>query len=162
MPASDLQHRPAEAADLPAIVQFPQSAEELFYCFPRARWPLDVSQLASAMAERQDSTLILLDRRPAAFANFYQCQPGEYCALGNLMVAPWARQRGIAAHLVGLMEQRARKQHQARELRVSCFNGNSAGLLLYPRLGYQPYALVERQDWLGRRVALIQFSKALS
>ena len=45
---------------------------------------------------------------------------------------------------------------------VELGDGNAAGLLLYPRLGYQPYALVERQDWLGRRVALIQFSKALS
>ena len=156
-----LSHRPACAADLAAIVEFPQNADELFFSYPKANWPLSVGQLAAAMAERRDSTVALLDGRVAGFANFYQWQHGDFCALGNLMVAPWARGQGVAHYLVAVMEQLAREHYKARRMQVSCFNANSAGLLLYPKLGYQLNAVLERQDPHGARVALIQFSKPL-
>lgn len=158
---SSLTVRPALAADLAAVVTFPQNADELFYCYPKASWPLSVGQLAAAMAERRDSTVVCLDDRVAGFANFYQWQHGEYCALGNVMVAPWARGQGVAQRLIEAMEALARQHFKAREMRVSCFNGNSAGLLLYPRLGYALSGLVERQDHRQQRVALLQFSKPL-
>ena len=160
-PSANLSQRPACNADLPALVAFPQNAQELFFCFPRAGWPLSVEQLAKAMVERHDSSVVLLDGRVAGFANFYQVVQGEYCALGNLMIAPWARGQGIAQHLVDVMEQLARQRHAATRMRVSCFNANTAGLLLYPKLGYRLSGLVERQDPQGARVALLQFDKIL-
>ncbi|HEX5844427.1 MAG TPA: GNAT family N-acetyltransferase [Pseudomonas sp.] len=156
-----LSHRPAQAQDLDDIVGFPQNAEELFFCYPKADWPLSVGQLAAAMAARRDSTVVVLGGRVAGFANFYQWQYGDYCALGNLMVAPWARGQGVAHYLVATMEQLAREHFHAKRLQASCFNANSAGLLLYPQLGYSPTAVVERRDRQDRRVALIQFSKDL-
>lgn len=156
-----LSHRPAGAQDLSEIVTFAQNAEELFFCYPKADWPLSVGQLAAAMAERRDSTVVLLDGRVAGFANFYQWHYDDHCALGNLMIAPWARSQGVAHYLVAVMEQLAREHYKAREMRASCFNANSAGLLLYPKLGYSPSAVLERRDPQGRRVALIQFSKVL-
>ena len=156
-----LTHRPATANDLAQVVTFPQNRDELFFCFPRAAWPLDVGQLAATMAERRDSTVVELDGQLAGFANFFQWQYGEFCALGNLMVAPWARGRGVAQYLIGVMEEQARAHYQARLMKVSCFNGNAAGLLLYPRLGYQLAGVVKRATPSGERVALIQFSKAL-
>ena len=154
-------HRPASAADLSAIVGFPQNAQELFFSYPKADWPLSVAQLAAAMAERRDSSVVLLNDRVAGFANFYQWQHGDFCALGNLMVAPWARGQGVAQHLVAVMEQLAREHYKARRMQVSCFNANSDGLLLYPKLGYRLSAVLERRDPQGARVALIQFDKAL-
>ena len=68
--------------------------------------------------------------------------------------------QGVAQYLVGVMEQLARRDFAARELRVSCFNDNSAGLLLYARLGYRLSGLVERQRG-QHRVALVQFVKEL-
>ncbi|MDX1724961.1 MAG: GNAT family N-acetyltransferase [Pseudomonas sp.] len=156
-----LTHRPASAADLGAIVAFPQSAQELFFSYPKAAWPLSVGQLAAAMAERRDSTVVLLNDQVAGFANFHQWQHGDFCALGNLMVAPWARGEGVAHYLVAVMEQLAREHYKARRMQASCFNTNSAGLLLYPKLGYQLSGLVERRDPQNQRVALIQFDKAL-
>ena len=156
-----LSHRPATLDDLPEVIRFPQNAEELFFCYPKAVWPLNVEQLAAAMAERRDSTVVLLDGRVAGFANFYQWQQGEACALGNLMIAPWARGQGVARYLVTTMEQLAREHHQATRMRVSCFNTNSAGLLLYPALGYALSGQAERRDPQGARVALLQFDKAL-
>lgn len=38
-PIPPLSHRPAAAADLAEIVGFPQNADELFFCYPKADWP---------------------------------------------------------------------------------------------------------------------------
>ena len=38
-----LTHRPATANDLAQVVTFPQNRDELFFCFPRAAWPLPVA-----------------------------------------------------------------------------------------------------------------------
>lgn len=156
-----MQHRPVRPEDLPAVIGFVQDRDELFYAYPKARWPFDVEQLAAAVAARRASTLALLDDRPAAFANFYQCEPGAYCALGNMMVAPWARGRGTARYLIGAMEEQARRDYAARVMKISCFNANAAGLLLYSGLGYRPTGIVERQAPDGQRVALVQMEKAL-
>ncbi|HWV10311.1 N-acetyltransferase family protein [Pseudomonas sp.] len=158
---STLSHRPATATDLPTIVTFPQDANELFFAYPKANWPLSVGQLAASMAERRDSTVVVSEGRVAGFANFYQWQHGDFCALGNLMVAPWARGQGVAHYLVAVMERLAREHYKATRMKVSCFNANSAGLLLYPKLGYQLDGIVERRDPQGARVALVQFGKAL-
>ena len=106
---------------------------------------LNVGQLAAAIAERRESTVAELDGRIAGFANFYQWQHGEFCALGNLMVAPWARSRDVAQYLVEVMETLARQRYKAPLMKVSCFNANAGGLLLYTRLGYRTVGIVERR-----------------
>ena len=105
--------------------------------------------------------MVELDEKVAGFANFYQWQHNEFCALGNLMVAPWARSQGVAQHLVEVMEQIARERYKAPLMKVSCFNANAGGLLLYTRLGYQTVGIVERRAPDGSRVALVQLEKAL-
>ncbi|MNO60599.1 Acetyltransferase (GNAT) family protein [compost metagenome] len=156
-----IAHRPAEAGDLAEVIGFPQDRDELFYAYPKASWPLTLEQLATAVAERRESTVALLDGRVAGFANFYQWQPGEYCALGNMLVAPWARQHGVARYLIDVMERIAAQRYAAPRMQVSCFCTNSAGLLLYTRLGYRPYGIVERSDPQGERIALVQLEKPL-
>ena len=69
--------RPAQAADLAAVVTFPQNADELFYCYPKASWPLSVGQLAAAMAERRDSTVVCLDDRVAGFSPIMPTYEGQ-------------------------------------------------------------------------------------
>lgn len=71
------------------------------------------------------------DGQVLGFANFYQWQHGDFCALGNMMVAPAARGLGVARYLIGVMENLAREQYKARLMKISCFNANAAGLLLY-------------------------------
>ncbi|MDT4887604.1 hypothetical protein FQZ97_1240720 [compost metagenome] len=79
-----------------------------------------------------------------------------------MMVAPWARGQGVAQYLIEAMERLAREQYKARLMKVSCFNANAGGLLLYSRLGYQPRGIVERRSQDGRRVALVQLDKPLT
>ncbi|QXI27759.1 GNAT family N-acetyltransferase [Pseudomonas vanderleydeniana] len=151
-----LSHRPVEARDLPVICGFAQGEEELFFFFPKARYPLTVEQLQGSIDQRSDSTVVELDGEVVGFANFYQWEQGGTCSIGNVVIAPHVRGRGVGEYLVRLMVRLARERHQASEVRLSCFNQNLAGLLFYPKLGFVPYGIEERQDFKGRRVALIQ------
>ncbi|MFZ2320634.1 MAG: GNAT family N-acetyltransferase, partial [Pseudomonas sp.] len=80
-----LTHRPVAEQDLAAICAFTQSAAELFYCFPKADFPLPPGQLQAAIDQRSDSTVVLLEGAVVAFANFYRWETGGVCAIGNVM-----------------------------------------------------------------------------
>lgn len=153
--ALTLTHRPVEAVDIPLVCAFPQSAEELFFLFPWARYPLTPAQLENAIAQRADSTVVELDGQVAGFANFYRWDQGGSCAIGNVIVAPCFRGQGVGRYLIESMIGLAFSKHEAAEVTISCFNRNLAGLLLYSRLGFQPHAIEERRDWNGEPVALI-------
>lgn len=150
-----LTHRPIAKNDIQAICSFPQSEDELFFLFPKAAFPLAPSQLQDAIAQRSDSTVVELGGEVVAFANFYRWETGGCCSIGNVIVSQAARGRGVGHYLIEKMIGLAFSKHQATEVTVSCFNQNVAGLLLYPKLGFQPYAIEERQDKKGNRVALI-------
>ncbi|WP_054887552.1 GNAT family N-acetyltransferase [Pseudomonas sp. NBRC 111130] len=151
-----LAHRPVQPADIPAICCFPQGPDELFYMFPKANYPLTPALLSDTIAQRSGSTVVEGDGLVLGFANFYKAEHGGICALGNVVVAPAARGQGVARYLVQRMVELAREQFAAREVWVSCFNHNTAGLLLYPQLGFVPFGIEERKAQDGRRVALVQ------
>jgi len=155
-----LTHRPIEEKDIQVICGFPQSEDELFFLFPKAAFPLTTSQLQNAIAQRSDSTVVELGGKVVAFANFYRWEAGGCCSIGNVIVSPAARGRGVGRYLIEQMIGLAFSRHQAAEVTVSCFNQNVAGLLLYPKMGFQPYAVEERQDKKGSRVALIHMRLA--
>lgn len=154
-----LTHRPAEERDLATICRFPQSEDELFFMFPKASYPLTPEQLRDAIAQRSDATVVELDGEVAAFADCYRRESGAPLFIGNAIVSPAARGRGVGRYLIETMIELAFSRHGAAEVHVSCFNGNAAGLLLYARLGFRPYAVEERQDRSGNRVALIHMQR---
>lgn len=157
MPAR-LLLRPVHADDLARVAAFAQTPEELYYLAPRARFPLDAAQLADSVAQRSDSSVICRGDEVLGFANIYK-REGTACYIGNVVVAPQARRQGVARFLMEGMAQLAAARHAAREVRVSCFNGNTAGLLLYARLGYTPFALEERSDWQGRPIVRLHLRR---
>ncbi len=130
--------------------------------FPKATYPLTPNQLSDAIAQRSGSTVVEGNGAVLAFANFYKAEHGGVCALGNVVVAPSARGFGVARYLVTAMIDLARQQYSAREVSVSCFNHNTAGLLLYPQLGFTPFGIEERQAWDGTRVALVQMKQIVT
>ena len=150
-----LTHRPVAENDIQLICSFPQSEDELFFLFPKATFPLAPSQLQDAIAQRSDSTVVELGGEVVAFANFYRWETGGCCSIGNVVVSPAGRGRGVGRYLIEQMIHLAFSKHQATEVTVSCFNQNVAGLLLYPQLGFRPYAIEERKNKKGIRVALI-------
>ena len=147
-------HRPVNQSDLPAVCSFTESEEELFHAFPKATYPLTPEQLQRAIEQRADSTVIERDGETQGFANFYRWDAGV-CCIGNVMVAPKARGQGVAQYLIQTMIALAAHKYDALETRVSCFNSNPGGLLLYAKLGFQPFAVEERQAPGGCRAALI-------
>ena len=149
-----LTHRLATEKDIQTICRFPQSEEELFFLFPKATFPLTVAQLQDAIAQRSDSTVIEHSGEVVAFANFYRWKAG-CCSIGNVIVSPTVRGCGVGRYLIEWMVELAFSKHQANEVTISCFNKNVSGLLFYPKLGFQPYAVEERKDKKGNRVALI-------
>jgi ribosomal protein S18 acetylase RimI-like enzyme len=150
-----LTHRPVKEKDIQFICGFPQSEDELFFLYPKATFPLVASQLQDAITQRSDSTVVELGGKVVAFANFYRWETGGNCSIGNVIVSPAIRGRGVGRYLIEQMINLAFSKHQATEVTVSCFNKNVAGLLLYPKLGFQPYAIEERKDKKGNPVALI-------
>lgn len=151
--------RPATEADIHRICEFPQSEEELFFLFPKATYPLTYAQLKEAIDQRAESTVFLFDGDIAGFSNFYVFEHNGRCSIGNVIVNPGYRNRGVARHIIEYMTQTAFSVYNAKEVQVSCFNQNTAALLLYPSLGFVPFSLEERQDYQGKRVAIIHLSK---
>lgn len=160
VPYMPMTARPVAEQDIEIVCRFPQTEDELFFLFPKAEFPLTPSQLRTAIAQRADSTVVELDGKVVAFANFYQWEAGARCSIGNVVVSPVARGRGVGRYLIERMIELAFSKHRATEVTVACFNWNIAGLLFYPKLGFQPYAVEERQDKRGRRVALIHLRLA--
>lgn len=150
-----LTYRPVQEADISIICQFPQSEQELFFLFPKASYPLTFGQLKAAIDQRTDSTVILSENKIVGFANFYVCELGEKCAIGNVVVSPETRGQGVGQYLIATMVQIAFTKHKAKEVQISCFDQNTAGLLLYQKLGFSPFAIEERLDKQGNKVALI-------
>ena len=150
-----LTHRPLEDKDIPIVCGLAQSEDELFFMFPKAEFPLSSSQLRDAVAQRSDSTVVELGGEVIAFANFYHWEFGGRCSIGNVIVSLAARGHGVGRYLIDQMIGRAISRHRASEVTVSCFNHNVAGLLLYHKLRFQPYAMEERQGKKGDRTVLI-------
>lgn len=156
-----LAFRPVCDADLAAICAFARSPEELYYLAPRASFPLTPEQLAASIAQRSDSSVVCQGDRVLGFANIYKREQGA-CWVGNVAVAPQARRQGVARYLMQRMAQLAAERYGASELRVSCFNSNTAGLLFYSRLGYTPFALEERLDGQQQPIVLIHLRLVLT
>ena len=152
--------RAVQPQDIARICSFARTEEEQFFFFPAATWPLTEEQLQASVDKRSDSTVIELDGVVVGFANFYKWEQAGTCTIGNVIVDPAIRGKGIGARLIEQMIDIARTRHQASEVTLSCFNSNVAGLLLYPKLGFVPYAIEERQDKQGRRLALIHLRLA--
>jgi len=154
-------HRPVTTDDFEIICRFPSSAEELFYMAPTAAFPLSRDALRDIVAARESPTVLTWNNDPAAFASLYHCEAGQSCFIGNVIVAPDQRGKGAARELVNAMMEIARHRFAARDVRLSCFNANTGGLLLYAKLGFTPYAAEERRNSQGDRLALIHMRREL-
>lgn len=155
-----LSHRPLADADIPTICGFPRTAEELYFLFPRAVWPLTPDQIRATLGIRRDPTVVTLAEngreRVVGYANYATFEDGRTASIGNVSVDPALRRRGIAEYLVRTMIDRAFGHHRLPELTLYCFNTNTPALLLYAKLGMAPVALETRVTPSGRPIALFK------
>jgi ribosomal protein S18 acetylase RimI-like enzyme len=155
-------HRPLGESDAEEICTFPRSRDELFYLFPNASYPLTPEQLLSAARSRPCPTVVLADQRIVAYGNFIQAVQDDFCSIGNVIANPLYRRRGAATYLIKHMADVALGEFRAGYVRISCFNHNSAGLLLYHKLGFKPVEMEVRRDPKGEPVVLIHMNLDLS
>lgn len=154
-------YRGAILDDLPLICPFPQNAVELYFMFPKARFPLTTEQLRVNFESRSDCTVFLSGEKIVAFANIYDVEPSKQCFLGNVIIHPSYRGKGLSNYLLATMAEIAVQKHQAKELHLTCFNTNTPGLLLYLKTGFTPYAMEKREDFEGKSLLAIHQRKIL-
>ncbi|WP_027848050.1 GNAT family N-acetyltransferase [Marinospirillum minutulum] len=142
--------------DIEQICKLTETREELFYCFPRATFPLTVADVRLSIQTRASATVVEKDGHVVAFANFYRWQEGV-CSIGNVIVSSDCRGTGVGRYLISHMTKLAFEKYHAKTVTVSCFNRNVAGLLFYSKLGFCPYETESRVDYNGDQVALIHF-----
>lgn len=158
---NDLSSRSVEKEDFEHISKFPQNDMELFFMFPKADFPLTVTQLENAVNNRYDSTVVLKDKIVVGFANFYEVTINEHCSIGNVIINPDFRGIGIGSYLIKTMESIAVTKYNVKEIHISCFNKNVDGLLLYSKLGYKPYDIEKWTYKQSSPEALIKMRKTI-
>jgi len=148
-------HRPVQESDLEIISGFAVDEKELFFFYPKATFPLTPDQLRLSIESRRDSTVVEMNGEVTGFANFYQWEQRGYCSIGNVVISQSARGLGACRYLMQVMIALASENYQTKEVRIACFNENTAALLLYRSLGFLPFDVEQRKDKQGKRVALI-------
>jgi len=151
-----LTHRPLADDDIPTVCGFPRTAEELYFLFPRAVWPLTPAQIRAALPQRRDPTVATMGERVVGYANFATFEEGRTASIGNVSVDPDRRRHGIASYLVRTMMERAFAHHGLPELTLYCFNTNTPALLLYAKLGLEPLVLETRVTPWGDPIGLLK------
>ena len=151
--------RSATPEDFPAICQLITSEEELFLVYPKGKYPLTVAQLESLAEVREQLTVMVEGERVIGFANLYHHRPGQFAYIGNVIVDPHCRGRGLGRLLIEYLFDLAVERLVLPEVRISVFSDNTTALLLYAALGFSPYEIEARINPKGERVALIHMRK---
>lgn len=155
----ELQLRPATAADYPAVCDLFADADELFLVCPRNQFPLTVEQLEQINCDRIDLTVAIYGDLVVGFANLYNVVPRERAFIGNVIIHRDYRGRGWGKQLLHYMMSRVANHHQLPQIHISVMNSNTPALLLYARLGFQPYAMDIVQTPHGNRVSILHLKQ---
>jgi RimJ/RimL family protein N-acetyltransferase len=137
--------RPIEQADFSIISKFPLSAEELFYMFPSANFPLTSNQLEATSASRLNPTALMFNDTVIGYANLYDLEENKLCWLGNVIISSAFRGKGAAEYLIRAMMDNAKNELKVPALHLVCHNTNVRGLLFYTKMKFKPYDLVRRE-----------------
>lgn len=154
-------HRKIEENDYEQISFFPQNEEELFYMFPRAIYPLTVKQLKECASERMQPTVFLSDNKIAGYANIIKVENGNFGVVGNIVVSPQERGKGLGRYILDVMSEKLKENYSTKEIRLACFSNNRSGLILYQKYGFTPYGMEIRSDYNGLKTTLIHLKKEL-
>lgn len=81
-------HRALESKDAEKIIKFPQAAEELFYLFPKANYPLSKDVLLNEVRARTYPTVVFFEKKLAGYGNVINAERNNFCSIGNVIVNP--------------------------------------------------------------------------
>jgi len=147
--------REATENDFEEICSLVKSREEMFLLFPKGNYPFTVAQLRELSKERIELTVVVDKCEIIGFANIYNHEENKYAFIGNVIIEEEHRGKGLGAEIVSYMLNQAFTKYGLPEVRISVFSENTPALLLYTGFGFTPYAVEERRNFEGRRIALI-------
>lgn len=160
-----LAYRTLSQDDLSAICAFPQTAEELFFIGPKYTYPLTPDQLWATAQERHQPTVIFeeTDGKIMAYANLLEWSQEEHCCwMGNVIVAPDARGRGVGEFLLNAMMSQAGQVMEVQRLKLYCHNTNTRAMLFYLKHGFVPNGGFKLMDHpAGHKIVCIEMEKTI-
>jgi ribosomal protein S18 acetylase RimI-like enzyme len=151
-------HRGAIREDFEIIATFPQDENELFHMFPSAVYPLTSIQMEEQTKLRLKPTVIIHNQEVVAHANLYGHE-GSTCWIGNVIIAPSYRGKGVVQYLVEVMEGIAKEELSVTHINLTCHSSNTRGIFLYTKLGYIPYEISRFNKPTGELIAGIRMKK---
>ena len=148
--------REAVENDYEGICSLIKTEDELFMVYPNGQYPLTVDQVRK-LSQTREALTVAVDEvgNVIGFANLYNHEPGKTAFIGNVVVDPGHRGRGMGKAIVSHMLEKVFGRYDLPEVRISVFSENTPALLLYSGFGFVPFGIEERRDPKGKRVALI-------
>ena len=150
-----MHFREAVQADYEGICMLVPTEHELYLVYPRGTHPFTVDQVRHLSELRKELTVAADDAKIVGFANLYDFKDKERAFIGNVVIEKSARGRGLGKQLIDHMLKVAFTKYDLSEVHISVFSNNVPALLLYSKLGFQPYSIEERHNYETKRVALI-------
>lgn len=157
-------HRNLLKEDLEIISLFPLNIEELFFISPRFEYPLTPDQIFKILENRFSPTVIIdtNTQLAIAYANLYDLNHEDsICWLGNVIVSPDYRGKGVSEYLINIMMDKARNEHGIKKMKLFCHNTNTRALIFYCNQGFAPcgYKIIMNQD--NKKIVSIEMEKEL-
>ena len=149
------EFREAKENDYKGICSLVRNSDEMFFFHPKGNYPLTVDQLRRLSKDRKELTVVIDKNEIIGFANIYNYKENNNAFIGNVIIKREHRGKGVGKALVLYMLDKALNKYGLPKVRISVFSENTSALLLYSGLGFKPYAVEERENRAGKRVALI-------
>ncbi|WP_413113500.1 GNAT family N-acetyltransferase [Thaumasiovibrio sp. DFM-14] len=149
----------ASATHFEAIAKLVSSPEELYSVCPSGSYPWDYEQICKISKVRSNLTVCLVDKQVVAFGNLYNIKPSESAFIGNVVVSDAYKGKGVGRALIEHLSLQCSEVYQAVP-HLSVFNYNTRALLLYTKLGFEPYSAEPRISHDGEMVVLLHMKKS--
>ena len=155
-----LKFREAAESDFEDICKLVPTEDDLFLVYPRGTHPFSVEQVKHLAKTRKELTVVTANNEIIGFSNLYDFKENEHAFIGNVVIEKSYRKNGIGKKLIGHMLGIIQTKYNLSEAHLSVFSENAPALLLYSNLGFLPYAIEERTNNHGKRVALIHMKRS--
>lgn len=150
-----LDYRRAKSDDYDAISRLITSPHELFRVYPAGRFPFSREQVNQLALIRMELSVATVANKVVAFGNLYGYEPNRHIFIGNLIIDRVYRDNGIGQGMVQYLLKQVFYKYRLMEARISVFSDNVPALLLYSKLGFEPYQLEQRKNFSKQRVVLL-------
>ena len=148
--------REAVENDYAGICCLIKTEDELFMVYPNGHYPLTIDQVKKLSQIRKELTVAVDEEGEViGFANLYNFERGKTAFIGNVVIDPGYRGKGLGKAIISHILEKAFGHYDLPEVQISVFSENTPALFLYSSFGFVPYGIEERCDPKGKRVALI-------